>query len=90
MTRFLKRNIIQFINNIFFLFSKILFRFANSLNSYGNLKREISQFFYEDHLIFNKESKSKILKNRITQFKAILIMLNERKLLSYLKEYNLK
>ena len=45
--------------------------------------------------LINKEkyfyfSKSKILKNRITQFKAILIMLNERKLLSYLKEYNLK
>ena len=71
MTRFLKRNIIQFINNIFFLFSKILFRFANSLNSYGNLKREISQFFYEDHLIFNKESKSKIR-----------LMLNSKKLVA--------
>ncbi len=71
MTQFLKRNIIQFINNIFFLFSKILFRFANSLNSYGNLKREISQFFYEDHLIFNKESKSKIR-----------LMLNSKKLVA--------
>ena len=38
MTQFLKRNIIQFINNIFSIL-KFYSGLQNSLNSYGNLKR---------------------------------------------------
>lgn len=60
MTQFLKRKFIILINSSFFLLSKMLFQLANNFNSYGYLKLKISRFFYEDHLVFNKNGINKI------------------------------